>query len=65
MIRNPKMIREFEDEQVRRNPADYHANLKMFEALWEHATILGALPPEDPLEGLEVDLRLAEALNVR
>ena len=59
------MIREFEDEQVGRNPADYHANLRIFEALWDHATQLGVLPPEDPLEGLEVDLRLAEALNVR
>ena len=59
------MIREFEDEQVRRNPADHQANLKVFEALWEHATRLGVLPPKDPLEGLEVDLRLAEALNVR
>ena len=59
------MIRKFEDERVRQNPADYQANLKVFEALWEHATKMGALPPEDPLEGLEVDLRLAEALNVR
>ena len=65
MIRNPEMVRKFEDEQVRRNPADFHANLKVFEALWEHATKMGALPPKDPLEGLEVDLRLAKALNVR
>ena len=59
------MVREFEDEQVRRSPADFHANLKVFEALWEHETRLGVLPPQDPLEGLEVDVRLAEALNVR
>ena len=65
MIRNPEMVRRFEDEQMGRDPADYHANLKVFEGLWEHATQLGVLPPEDPLEGIEVDLRLAHALNVR
>ena len=59
------MIREFEDELMRRTPVDYHANLKVFEALWEHATKLKVLPPKNPLEGLDVDLRLAEALNVR
>ncbi len=65
MIRNPEMVREFEDKRVARDPADYHANLRVFEALWEHARRLGALPPREPLDGLDVDLRLAKYLNVR
>lgn len=65
MIRNPEMIREFEDKQTSQKLVDVDANFKVFEALWEHATMLKALPPKDPLDGLEVDLRLAEALNVR
>ena len=65
MIRNQEILKEFEDEQTRRNPVDFHANLKVFEALWEHATTLKVLPSKDPLDGLEADLRLAEALNVR
>ena len=65
MVKCPEMIREFEDEQLRRNPADFHSGLRVFEALWEHAVTMKVLPPADPLEGLEVDLRLAEALNVR
>jgi hypothetical protein len=65
MIRNQEMLQEFEDRLVSQASADYFTSLEIFEALWAHATELGVLPPEDPLDGLEVDLRLAEALNVR
>jgi hypothetical protein len=65
MIRNQEMLQEFDDRLVSRASADYFTNLEIFEALWAHATQLGVLPPENPLDGLEVDLRLAEALNVR
>jgi hypothetical protein len=33
--------------------------------LYEEARLVGAWPPADPLAGIEVDLRLAQALNVR
>ena len=65
MIREPELVRAFEAEQIRREPADYRKSLQIFEALWEHGCRLGALPPGDPLEGIEGDLRLAEALRVR
>ena len=65
MIRNPDLVRRFEDDLARESPLDYHANLAIFEAMWEHARKLGALPACDPLEGIELDIRLAGALNVR
>lgn len=65
MILAPELVRRFEDEEMRRSPADYHAGLAIFEALWEHACRLGVLPPSDPLEGLDTVVRLAGALNVR
>ena len=65
MVRNPELIRRFEDEQARRSPPDYRANLRIFEELWKHAHRLGALPLRDPLEGIENDLRLARMLRVR
>jgi hypothetical protein len=65
VIRNRDIVDRFEDEQVRSGPApDYRQNLRIFEALYEEARLLGVLPPEDPLEGIEVDLRIARALNV-
>jgi len=65
MILDPELVRRFEDEEIRRAPADYHGGLAIFEALWEHGCKLGVLPPSDPLEGLDTIVRLAEALNVR
>jgi len=65
MIRYPEIVRRFEDEQTRRSSADYRANLRIFEELWKHAYRLGALPPHDPLDGIESDLLLARMLRVR
>ena len=65
LILAPELVRRFEDEEMRRAPADYHAGLAIFEALWEHGCRLGVLPPSDPLEGLDTVVRLAGALNVR
>jgi hypothetical protein len=39
--------------------------LRIFEALYEEAKQLGVFPLKDPLEGIEVDIRLARALNAR
>ena len=65
MILDLELVRRFEIEEIRRAPADYHAGLAIFEALWEHGCRLGVLPPSDPLEGLDTVVRLAGALNVR
>ena len=64
MVRNSDLLRSFDDDQVRSSPPDYFQNLKIFEALYEEARRLGALPPADPLEGIDVDIRIARALNV-
>lgn len=65
MIRDPKPLRELDDRLAASGVVDFAANRRVFAELWEHAVRLGVLPPADPLDGIEVDLRLAEALNVR
>jgi len=65
MIRRPDLVEAFENELAAREPPDYARNLKIFEALMQEARRLGVWPPADPLEGIEVDLRLARILNVR
>jgi hypothetical protein len=37
--------------------------LALFEAMWKEGVALGVLPPKDPLEGIEVDIRIARILN--
>jgi len=64
MIRRTAILDEFEREQVRKETPDFKRNLAIFEALYREALLLGALPPADPLEGIEVDFKLARALHV-
>jgi hypothetical protein len=65
MITNPDLVQAFERDLSRRTPVDYLANLRIVEALYEEARSLNLWPSADPLAGIEVDLRLARALNVR
>ncbi len=65
MMRRPELVALFEAELARREPLDHRRNLAVFEALFREARALGVLPGIDLLEGLDVDIRLARALNVR
>lgn len=65
MIRRPDMLQAVDDGWTAARPADYLANLRIFEALYEEARALGVLRRSDPLEGIEVKIELARALNVR
>jgi len=65
MIRNTKILKKFERELIRKRKPDYFENLRVFESLYKEAMHLGIFPLKDPLEGIEVDIKLARALNVR
>lgn len=54
--------REFERAQAVAEVPDYHRNLKVFEALYQEAQVLGVFPEADPLAGIEVDIRVAAVL---
>ncbi len=38
-------------------------SLRLFTAMWKEARALDALPSEDPLEGIAVDIKIAKVLN--
>ena len=63
MIKNPKILRKFEKEDLRHQKSDYLQALKIFEALWNEGVTLGVLPLKDPLEDIETDIRIARILN--
>jgi len=64
MLKRRDLVEAFEKDQMRKGSPDHKSNLRVAEALYEHARRLGALPLKDPLDGIEVDLRLARILNV-
>lgn len=63
MIRDRKTWERFEARFQRRMPADLEKNLQLFATWLTEARALGVWPPADPLEGLDVDLRIAKAVN--
>ena len=65
MIKNPALVEAFERSQSRMQAPDFFHNLKIVEALYREACLLGTLPLKDPLEGIAVDVHLAKVINVR
>jgi len=58
MIKNPKLLKQFDKEKL-----SYKEALKLFEAMWNEAVTLKVLPAKDPLEGIEKDFKIARILN--
>jgi hypothetical protein len=65
MSNSNDMMKAFEKSLVSRELVDYRRNLAIFEALHREAHLLGVLPLKDPLDGIDVDVRLAGVINAR
>jgi len=64
MIKHPETLQEFQDDFIRRDgKLSFNSAIKLFASLWNEALHLGVLPPKDPMEGIEVDIRIAKTLN--
>lgn len=62
MIRNNE-FQKFEMEFVKREKVDIVRNFHIMDALYNEAVTLGILPLKNPLEGIEVDLKVAKVIN--
>lgn len=56
-------FRKFEIEFVKKERVDIEKNFRLVEALYHEAVTLGVLPPKNPLDGIEVDLKIAKVVN--
>jgi len=63
VVKNAKKLQAFEALRAGAEKVDVEQNLRILDALYEEALMLGALPPKDPLEGIEVKVRVAKAVN--
>lgn len=64
MIKNAEILRKLEKSFMTESGIlPYHKAMEIFESLWSEAVALGALPSKDPLEGIEVDIKVAKILN--
>lgn len=64
MIKNADILNEWRRKHLRREPPDYARNLQLFEAMYDEALALNILPLRDPLEGLDIKIKMARDLNV-
>lgn len=63
MIRNTPELEEFYRRLIVEEDLSYEQSSGIFESLYAEAVSLGVIRDENILEGLEVDLRIAQALN--
>lgn len=56
-------MKQFEREELKKGNLDYKSALEIFKGMWLEGVALGVLPLKDPLEGIEVDIRIARMLN--
>ena len=64
MIKNSHILKEFEDSLSRKEgPIPPQRAFNIFSAMWQEAMDLRIIPFKDPMEGIEVDIKMARILN--
>jgi hypothetical protein len=63
MITNHGKVQKFEKEYLKRTKLNIKQNFEIAEALYREAVALGAIPMKDPLDGIEVDIKIARMVN--
>jgi hypothetical protein len=56
-------FQKFEMELSKKERVSIRSNFRIVEALYKEAVVLGVIPLKNPLEGLEVDIRIAKVIN--
>lgn len=62
-FRKREELQKFEFDFLRKEKADISMNFRILEALYREAVTLGILPLKHPLDGIEVDLKIAKVVN--
>ena len=63
MIINAPKLEEFNRRLMAQEHLSHEEALRIYEALHAEAVYLGAISDENILEGIEIDLRVARAVN--
>ncbi|MBD3234451.1 MAG: hypothetical protein GF315_12065 [candidate division Zixibacteria bacterium] len=63
MIKNPRMLEQFNRELLDKDKPDFRRNMKIYQAMYEWARELGCFPLEDPLEGIKIKIKIARVVN--
>ena len=62
-VRKWRELPRFELDFLKKDKGDIVRNFHIVEALYQEAVTLGVIPFKNPLDGIEVDLKIARAVN--
>jgi len=62
-FRKREELQKFEFDFLRKEKAGISRNFRILEALYKEAVTLGIIPLKNPLDGIEVDLKIARVVN--
>lgn len=63
MIINCRKMRDFEKKLLKKEKINIKRNFMIVDALYKEAITLGALPLKDPLEGIDIAIKIAWVVN--
>jgi hypothetical protein len=63
LVKNEEAVRSLEKSILRKEKPDFAKNIRLVEAMHKEAVFLGTFPPRDRLLGIDVDIRIAKAVN--
>jgi len=63
MVKNSSKLSTFEDDYKRRDKPDLLRNLQLVDQLYKEAKAISVFPPQDPLSGLDIDIKIAKVIN--
>jgi hypothetical protein len=63
MVKNGSRLKKFEDNYARKDKPDILHNLQLLDQLYKEAKALSVFPLQEPLSGLEVDIKIAKVIN--
>jgi len=63
LVKNGEAVRSLEKAILRKEKTDFSRNIRLVEAMHKEAVFLGAFPPQDKLSGLDIDIKIARAIN--
>jgi len=65
MRKNNNLVNALEEKYRKERKLTYRQKLAIYESLYNEAVLLKALPPRNPLEGIDTDIKIAKILNSR
>lgn len=63
MVRNKVRLNKFEQKLIEKEKISYKKALLIYEALHKEAVSLGIANSKNILDGLEIDIKIARAIN--